>query len=241
MATRETQLVRPARTRRSQAERVAAMRARLLDATIECLDELGYGAMSTNDVVRRARVSRGALSHHFPTKADLVRAAAQRLLDLRAAEFRRRFTAIAPEQRTPAEALAVLWSFYDSPAGTALIELTVAARHQRELEGVLSPMVDRIAALTRDVFDEFFPDLARLPHVDEALRAVHALFAGLALGALTGGDDRSRGAEVRALLTMLLSVPLQHIVPALTVLYGATAPGERRSHHTPAPDRGDPA
>src|SRR3954468_6910820 len=94
----------PARARRSQPERVAAMRARLLDATIECLDEYGYGAMSTNDVVRRARVSRGALSHHFPTKADLVRAAAQRLVEQRAGEFRRRFEAIAPADRTPAQA-----------------------------------------------------------------------------------------------------------------------------------------
>ena len=193
--------------RRSQAERVAAMRARLLDATIECLDELGYGAMSTNDVVRRARVSRGALSHHFPTKADLVRAAAQRLLEQRAAEFRRRFDAIPPARRTPAEALDVLWSFYDSTGGTALIELTLAARHRPELEGVLSPMVERIAGLTGEVLAEYFPELSRVPYVEQALRAVHALFAGLALGAMAGADNRRRGDDVRTLLRTLLSGP----------------------------------
>ncbi|MGN6472734.1 MAG: helix-turn-helix domain-containing protein, partial [Mycobacteriales bacterium] len=48
--------------RRSQAERTEQMRTRLLDATIHCLAESGYGRMSTNDVVRRARVSRGALA-----------------------------------------------------------------------------------------------------------------------------------------------------------------------------------
>jgi AcrR family transcriptional regulator len=203
MPTRTAQRPTVTPVRRSQPERVAAMRARLLDATIECLDELGYGALSTNDVVRRARVSRGALSHHFPTKADLVRAAAQRLLEQRAAEFRRRFETIPAARRTPAEALDVLWSFYDSAGGNALIELTVAARHQPELEGVLSPMLERIAALTGEVLAEYFPDLARLPHVEQALRAIHALFAGLALGALAG--DRARGDEVRALLRTVIS------------------------------------
>jgi AcrR family transcriptional regulator len=205
MPTREAQRPHPPPVRRSQPERVAAMRARLLDATIECLDEYGYGAMSTNDVVRRARVSRGALSHHFPAKADLVRAAAQRLLEQRAVEFRRRFEAIAPGDRTPAQALEVLWSFYDSAGGTALIELTLAARHQPELEGVLTPMVERIAGLTGEVLVEYFPDLARLPYVEQALRAVHALFAGLALGAMAGADNRRRGDDVRALLRTVIS------------------------------------
>jgi AcrR family transcriptional regulator len=170
--------------------------------------------MSTNDVVRRAQVSRGALSHHFPTKADLVSAAAERLVEQRAAEFRTRFDAIPPARRTPAEAVDVLWSFYDSAGGRALLELTVAARHQPELEGALAPMVDRIAGLTGEVFVQYFPDLARLPHVEHALRALHALFAGLAVGAMAGGDQ-DRAAELRALLKSVVSLPLQRIAPML--------------------------
>jgi AcrR family transcriptional regulator len=193
-------------TPRSQAERVEAMRTRLLDATIECLNERGYSAMSTNDVVRRAHVSRGALAHHFPTKADLVRAAAQRLIEQRGAEFRERFRSIEPRLRTPAEALAVLWSFYDDPGAAALIELTVAARHNPELRAVLAAVPDRIAELTSEVFGEFFPDLASLPFVNEALHAVHAMYGGLALNAMAGQDLRRRGAEVRALLNLLVAL-----------------------------------
>ncbi len=190
---------------RSQAERVDAMRTRLLDATIECLNERGYSAMSTNDVVRRAHVSRGALAHHFPAKADLVRAAAQRLIEQRGAEFRRRFRSIEPQRRTPAEALAVLWSFYDDAGAAALIELTVAARHNPELRAVLAAVPDRIAELTREVFQEFFPDLASLPFVNEALHAVHAMYGGLALNAMAAEDLRARGAEVRALLNIVVA------------------------------------
>jgi AcrR family transcriptional regulator len=180
------------------------MRARLLDATIDCLATTGYGRMSTNDVVRQARVSRGALAHHYPTKADLVKAAAQRLLDQRAIEFRDRFTAIDPERRTPAEALDVLWSFYEDPSGMALLELTVAARSHPELQAVLGPVSDQLATNTALVFVEFFPDLAQLPVAEQALRTIHAAFGGLALASLANRDD-DHIQQVRDFLKLLVS------------------------------------
>ena len=179
------------------------MRARLLSATIECLAESGYGRMSTNDVVRRARVSRGALAHHFPTKADLVTAAAERLVDQRGAEFRERLSAVEPERRTPDEALAVLWSFYDDPTGLALIELTVASRAHPELKVVLARMEEQIAAITAEMVLTYFPDLAQLPYIEEALRSLHALYAGLALSAMAGEAAEDHAAQVRAFLGVL--------------------------------------
>ena len=78
------------------------MRARLLDATVDCLVAGGYAKLSTNDVVRRAGVSRGALAHHFPTKSELVAAAGTRLIERRAAEFRATFRAVpAASARSP--------------------------------------------------------------------------------------------------------------------------------------------
>ena len=184
-------------------------RARLLDATIACLAERGYRATSTNDIVRRAHVSRGALAHHFRNRAELVSAAAQRLIDQRATEFRERFGAIEPERRTPAEALDVLWSFYDSPGCAALLELMIAARHEPELAPVMAPMPDQIAGLTATIFAEFFPQLAPLPYLDEALRSVNALFTGLALAGLTGADVREGVAEIRGFVQTLASFATQ--------------------------------
>jgi AcrR family transcriptional regulator len=192
--------------RRSQAERAEQMRARLLDATIECLSESGYGRMSTNDIVRKARVSRGALAHHFPAKADLVKAAAQRLVDQRGEQFHERFAAIDPQRRTPAEALAVLWSFYDDPSGLALIELSVAARSHPELRSILQPMSKQIETITAEVVVEYFPDLAALPFIEEALRAIHAMYVGLAVSGLAGKEAVDHAAEVRAFLKVLVSM-----------------------------------
>src|SRR5687767_4439256 len=78
--------------RRSQEERSAATRERLLDATVECLVDLGYAKTTTTEVVRRAGVSRGAQVHHFPTKADLVQNAVVHLASKRREELRNEFS-----------------------------------------------------------------------------------------------------------------------------------------------------
>ena len=57
------------RGRPSQGAREA-----LLEAARELFMERDYAAVSTEEILERSRVSRGALYHHFPTKLDLFRA-----------------------------------------------------------------------------------------------------------------------------------------------------------------------
>ena len=83
----------PRRRPRSQAERTATTRARLLDGTIDALAAQGYARTTTPEVCRRAGVSQGALFKHFATKADLVSAAAERLFAQLLADYRAAFAA----------------------------------------------------------------------------------------------------------------------------------------------------
>src|ERR1700710_802942 len=73
--------------RRNQAERSAATRQALLDATLECLVEDGYANTTTARVAERAGVSRGAHLHHFQTRSALVAAAVEHLRVRRAEEL----------------------------------------------------------------------------------------------------------------------------------------------------------
>ncbi len=58
----------------SKAQRAEATRRRLLRAARELFAKRGYSEVGTEEIVRRARVTRGALYHHFRDKRDLFRA-----------------------------------------------------------------------------------------------------------------------------------------------------------------------
>jgi AcrR family transcriptional regulator len=58
-----------------RAERGEATRSALVRAARELFSERGYAAVGTNEVVRRAGVTRGAMYHHFADKRELFRAA----------------------------------------------------------------------------------------------------------------------------------------------------------------------
>ena len=67
--------------RRSQAERRAQTRAALIEAARTLFAERGYVAVSLEEIVRAAGVTRGALYHHFEHKQDLFRAVVQEIED----------------------------------------------------------------------------------------------------------------------------------------------------------------
>jgi AcrR family transcriptional regulator len=60
--------------KRNQADRSTATRAVLLRVARRLFAERGYAATGTEEVVRRARLTRGALYHHFRDKRDLFAA-----------------------------------------------------------------------------------------------------------------------------------------------------------------------
>jgi AcrR family transcriptional regulator len=65
--------------RRSQADRTEATRAALMAAARRLFTERGYGGVGTEEIVRAAGVTRGALYHHFGGKRQLLDAVYEQL------------------------------------------------------------------------------------------------------------------------------------------------------------------
>jgi len=123
----------PQRIRVPNAERSANTRAKLLKATIECLYELGYHQTSTVIVTERAGVSRGSMLHHFPSKADLMMAAADYIREHRKAAHKEHLDRYPTEREKFLQLIDVLWTEFQTPSGIARIEMMLGSRSDPEL------------------------------------------------------------------------------------------------------------
>ncbi|CRK56468.1 Transcriptional regulator, TetR family [Alloactinosynnema sp. L-07] len=155
------------KVRRTQEERSASMRQRLLDATIDCLVTYGYAGTTTSKVAELAGVTRGAQVHHFPTKADLVTAAVRHLAIKRAEFAHTQLDRLRAADDMVGAALDLLWEAHQGPIFTATVELWVASRSDEELREQVSTMeslaASSFAEFDRDVFPEF-PGHPRVRH-----------------------------------------------------------------------------
>ena len=180
-----------AATRVPQEERTRLMRARLLDATVDCLVEHGFSGTSTTLVSERAGVSRGAQLHHFPTKNDLVVAAVEHLTEVRGAELAAAAAALPTGARRTRAVLQMLGDHFASPVFTAALELWVAARTDETLLAAVAPLEQRVGReIHRMTVDLLGADESQ-PGVRELVQATLDLVRGLGL-ANTIGDDRAR-------------------------------------------------
>lgn len=195
------------RVRRTQAERTAATRLALLDATVDTLVEKGYRHTTTTDVARRAGVSPGALLHHFPTKADLLAAAIEHVMQARMDEFRKAMADLEPGAKRGDAAIDLLWEMFSGPTFVAWLELWVGARTDPELTEA-AVRVDRdFVTASEDIFRELFADLTAdnpdLPRI--AIGSVFTFLSGLALGRLAPGYEPAAPAEMLAVFKLLIS------------------------------------
>ncbi|MDP9116504.1 MAG: TetR/AcrR family transcriptional regulator, partial [Actinomycetota bacterium] len=126
-----------------QQDRSRATRARLLEAAITCLAELGWTASTVAVVAERAGVSRGAAQHHFPTRESLYTAAIEHVSLLRAADLRRELGDL-PRSPDTATVVTVVFGLFSSTMFRAALTLWVAASAEPQLRDQVVPLEARI-------------------------------------------------------------------------------------------------
>ncbi|KZB84492.1 TetR/AcrR family transcriptional regulator [Amycolatopsis regifaucium] len=179
------------RTHRTQAERREQTRTALLDATIDCLVDLGYARTSVQEICARAGVSKGAVQHHFSAKAELMAAAVEHLTGKLRGRLAESISALPGGASGVAAAIDLLWEGYSGTLSTAATELWVAARTDPELREAIRP-VDR--ALGRSTLEHVTAIAGDLPkeRAEILFWLTVNLTRGLALDAELGGDPKRR-------------------------------------------------
>jgi AcrR family transcriptional regulator len=179
-------------TRVPQEERTRVMRARLLDATVDCLVERGFAGTSTTLVSERAGVSRGAQLHHFPTKNDLVVAAVEHLTEKRGAELAAAAASLPEGPRRTRAVMQMLGDHFASPVFNAALELWVAARTDAHLLAAVGPLEQRVGRETHRLTVELLGADESAPGVRELVQATLDLVRGLGLANTISDDTRRR-------------------------------------------------
>ncbi|MCB1748269.1 MAG: TetR/AcrR family transcriptional regulator [Gammaproteobacteria bacterium] len=212
--------------RTRQRAKSSQMHARIVDAFIECLDRHGYAAASIGRVLDCAGVSRGAMQHHFPAKADLVVAVAERLmqtsLEVVAVSARRR-------ERVVADELAAMWTrLVDTRAYRALLEILNAMRTDAALRARVQPTLAHWnEAFERRALVLYRPAGGDPAEVRELLVLVRCALRGLVIQASIAPD----AALTRAVVRRLIDLVAPRLLPR-----DADAPAEP----SPAPARTAP-
>lgn len=133
------------------------MRRRLLDATLESLAVDGYAGLSLNSIVKLAGVSRGAQTHHFPSKQALILEAADSLMRRAYRTFGKLLLSMTHEEDRHAALLEAMWKgLFDTPLFRAYLELAVASQRDPELADALRKLLRRARDWFEPAVDHYF-------------------------------------------------------------------------------------
>jgi AcrR family transcriptional regulator len=175
-----------------QQQRSARTRRRLLDAAVAELLENGLGAVTTVSVARRAVATRGAQQHHFPDKETLLAEAVRHLCRRHTEELERRLAALPRGRRRTTDALDLVYETFCGPVFAAMLELSLAARHEPALAEIVAAEEAAMAATFHDVGrDVAGPDAPPTPEFAATWLAAVSTIRGLAVLRILGHPERA--------------------------------------------------
>lgn len=166
--------------RRSQAERSAETRQRLLDAAVSLMHERGLAGTSTNDIAETAGVSRGALTHHFESREELIAAAIEDMLDKVIGELKSYATRVAEGESSSDALIEFLYGVMSDRLFYVTLEYLPEARHNAMFRHRLVPVVSRWHAALDGIWGELTARYGMKPEAGrDLLNATMCLIRGM--------------------------------------------------------------
>ncbi len=136
---------------RTQQQRREETIARLLEASIDTIIEVGYARASAAVIARRAEVSDGALFRHFATMGDFMAATAHEVMRRQLDLFTKQVAEIPADKPALEAALTILRDVTGNSTNTVMYELLIAARTDEKLRATLQDVLTEYAANIYDI------------------------------------------------------------------------------------------
>lgn len=135
---------------RTQQQRREETVARLLQASIDTIIEVGYARASAAVITKRAGVSVGALFRHFETMGEFMAATAYEVLRRQLETFTKQVAEIPADRPALPAALTILRDITAGSTNAVLYELMVAARTDEKLKETLQNVLGQYSAKIHD-------------------------------------------------------------------------------------------
>ena len=141
---------------RTQEERTSATRARLMEATLALLLSKGYSAATMVDISAHAGLTRGALSHHYESKDELVVEAFRHFLEATTDEIRTCASQVDAGSLSIGDFVDRLWTIFSGPFFMTTLELITASRHNDLLKEMLIERTREFHTSLDEIWRQFF-------------------------------------------------------------------------------------
>lgn len=240
---KDTEGLKPARPAKSgsrakpdswQAEKSQMTRASILEATLQCLVKIGYAQTTAEKIASQAGVSRGAMTHHFKSRAMVFNAAAKYIIEKRAEEYERLIGGIVvapgtlPSEKHMRESITACHQYYATPTFVALHELLRGARTDKALKRAMTALEKSLDEKISDAMLKRFPYLAVVEDTREML--MDLIMSSMQGVAVDMAPHLKKGKRLERLLDLLAAIAMREFSSAYAAADASgTAPGNARA------------
>jgi len=167
--------------RRTQEQRSDAMRERIIQAVLTCLEKDGFAGTTVSRIINIAGVSRGAPLHHFSSKADMIAAAAEHLIRQHYIQLGKAIAKLhGSEDRLEALIFGAWKNVFDQPEFIPLMQLLTASQHDPELASILQRVWTSNYFIVGNAADHYLEALSEDTDVRSMMMLTQWLLRGMA-------------------------------------------------------------
>ena len=169
-----------------QARKSALTRQAILDAAIQCIIDSGYAQTTTWLIADRASVSRGAMTHHFPSREHVLTATIEYLHERRLQEYRALVKEFDVGSKLTAReqietVVEMVWKHVTLPSSIGYQEILMASRTDPQLKRALEPLEKEFEDALLELVKGLFPRWEGREEIETAHDVATFLLTGMTL------------------------------------------------------------